>query len=415
MPKQKHSFFILALLLAVLSTSCLKSKKPGIPNEVINTLNESDIRKPDLLKVILTFQQPEDSLKLQSAYFLIQNLDNNYSIKMSLYDSSDNLIQINIEDFADYTTIKEYRDSLEKISGKLSYKADSIWLDIDTLKSEFLINHINTAFTTMQNNTWSTKYDFNTFCNYILPYRVANEEIEPSINFFQTKYAHLIQQNLSIVDLATLLNSEINNELSYDERLVINPNVQSVAILEETYAGNLLDLNVYKVNALRSMGIAAALDYTPFFADSILGFYSTTVLLPDNNKLILLHSDDHATPYQQGKVAKVYRRLHRNDPESLFSIKDKKTHTPPFLGNYNYLDVTNEYLQTADISIDCADTLQFIYLAILNENKWKPVEWAQVESDGNAIFSDMATGVYYKPVIVLEEEIVVVGEGFYAK
>ena len=267
--KQKHSFIILTLLLVIVCNSCLKSKKPGIPDEVITTLNESGIRKPDLLKVILAFQQPEDSLKLQSAYFLIQNLDNNYSIKMSLYDSSDNLIQINTKDFADYASIKEYRDSLEKISGKLSYKADSIWLDIDTLKSEFLINHINSAFTTMQNNTWSTKYDFNTFCNYILPYRVANEEIELSISFFQNKYAHLIQQNLSIVDLATLLNSEINNTLSYDERLVINPNVQSVVTLEESKTGNLLDINVYKVNALRSMGIAAALDYTPFFADSI--------------------------------------------------------------------------------------------------------------------------------------------------
>ena len=415
MSKQKHSFFILAILLVIISNSCLKSKKTGIPDEVIKTLNESGIRKPDLLKVILAFQQPEDSLKLRSAYFLIQNLDNNYSIKMSLYDSSDNLIQINTEDFTDYASIKKYRDSLEKISGKLSYKADSIWLDIDTLKSEFLINHINTVFTTMQNNAWNPNYNFDIFCNYILPYRVANEEIELNIQHFQNKYAHLIQQNLSIVDMATLLNSEINNEISYSEKLVINPNVKSAAILEESHKGNLFDINVYKVNALRSLGIAAALDYTPFFVDSILGFYSTTVLLPDNKKLILLHSDDHATYYPQGKVAKVYRRLYRNNPESLFSIKDKKTHTPPFLGNYNYLDVTNEYLQTADISINCTDTSQFIYLAVLNENKWKPVEWAQIESNGKAIFSNMGIGVYYKPVIVLKEEIVVVGEGFYAK
>ena len=144
-----------------------------------------------------------------------------------------------------------------------------------------------------------------------------------------------------------------------------------------------------------------------------LGYYSITVILPDNNKLFLFHSNDPTKIYQQGKVAKVYRRIHHNNPESLFSIKKKKTHTPPFLGNYNYLDVTNEYLQTADTSIHCTDTSQFIYLAILNENKWKPVEWAQVESDGKAVFSNMGTGIYYKPVIVSEEEIIVVGEGFY--
>lgn len=330
---------------------------------------------------------------------------------MSLNDSAGNIIEINTKNFSDYASIKKYRDSIEIVSGKLIYKADSIWLDIDTINSGFLIEHINNAFNTCQKSTWDSKYDFDLFCEFILPYRVANEGIEPYSNHFQEKYKHLQKQN--IVETATLLNNEINNEISYDERLVVNPNVQHIMTTEKTRTGDLRDINIYKVLALRSLGIAAALDYTPFFADSILGCYSTTIILTDNNKLVLTSSDNQPTPYPQGKVAKVYRRSHKNDPQSLFSIKGKKTHTPPFLGNYNYLDVTDEYLQTADVTIDFADTSQFVYLAVFNENNWRPVEWARAGADGKAHFLNMGTGVVYRVVIVLDEEVVVVGEEFY--
>ena len=391
------------VLLATISSSCLKSKKPGIPKEVLSTLNNSDLRKPDLLKVILAFQNPEDSLKLKSAYFLIQNLENNYSFIMSLSDSSENILDIDIESFPNYSSIQKYKESMEVEFGKLIYKTDSIWLDIDTINSGFLIEHINNSYSTWQNGTWESNYDFNVFLEYILPYRVANEEVEPFTKYFHKKYSHLTGSN--IIETATVLNKHINSQITYDERYAVNPNTKNIAQCEETGKGNLLDINTYKVKALRSLGIAAALDYTPFFADSTLGFYSTTVILPDNSKLVLTNSDDIKTPYPQGKVAKVYRRSYADNPKSLFSIKDKSIHTPPFLGNYNYLDVTNEYLKTSDITVDCSDTLQFVYLAVFNEDEWKPVEWAKVGVDGKAHFLDMGTGVSYKLVMIVDEKV----------
>ncbi|MBC8320825.1 MAG: hypothetical protein H8E34_08895 [Bacteroidetes bacterium] len=363
------------------------------------------------MKVILAFQHPADSLKLQSAYFLIQYLENNYSIWSSLIDSSGNIVEINPEDFPDYPAIKKYRDSIENISGKLSYRADSIWLDIYNINSGFLIEHINTAFNTWKKSPWDINYDFNTFCEYILPYRVANEKIEPTAKHFQEKYMDLLKHN--IIETAKLLNNEINNELSYDERLVINPIAQLITITEQTRTGNLLDINIYKVAALRSLGIAAALDYTPFFADSILGYYSTTVILPNSDKLILTRSESQSTPYSQGNVAKVYRRSFKNDPHSLFSIKGMETHTPPFLGNYNYLDVTDEYVQTADVTFDFADTSQFIYLAVFNDCSWQPVEWSRAGIDCKAKFTNMGTDVNYMPIIVSDDRVIPVGQSFY--
>lgn len=400
------------LLLAIIVGGCLKNKTPGIPPEVQQSLNKSGIHKPDLMKVLLEFNQPEDSLKLQAAYFLITNLENNYTIRMSLSDSSGNVIDIDPLKFKNYMSIKKYLDSIEMTSEKISYKTDTILLDIENVNSEILIEHINNSYNTWQKSTWNKKYDFSLFCDFILPYRVANEEVELNSNHFKEKYGHIIQNNLSIVETAILLNNEINKEITYDNRLVLNPNVQLITTTEKTHIGNLRDINIYKVTALRSLGIAAAMDYTPFFADSILGYYSTTVILPNRNTLILKNPDNQPMPYLQGKVAKVYRRSHDYDPNSLFSIKDKETHTPPFLGNYNYLDVTDEYLKTADVTIDFADTSQFVYLAVFNENKWQPVEWSRTGDDNKAHFKNMGTGIVYRPVVISEEEILPAGKEF---
>jgi len=407
-----NNSILLLIILAIICNSCLKSKKPGIPNEIQDVLNQSGIHKPGLMRVILTFQKPEDSLKLKSAYYLIENLDNNYSIQQSLVDSLDNPIEINIYDFPNISSIKQKRDSIEKVVGRLNYKADSIWLDFKNISPDFLIKHIKKSYDIWNSSLFDNSYDFNTFCNYILPYRVSNEEIENYIDYFQDKYGHLLDGNKNQKEIAILLNDEINRSITYDERIVYNPNIQSIELTKENKSGDLRDINIYKIKALRSLGIAAAMDYTPFFADSIFGYYSTTVILPNKEKIYLKNSDDNRNPYHPKRTAKVYRRIHGNNPVGLFSIKEKSTHTPPFLGNYNYIDVSNEYIATKNITMQFVDTSQFVYLAVFNDNEWKPIEWALLTDDSTAIFTNMGIGVRYTPVKVSEEAVIPIGKEF---
>jgi len=399
------------LLLVIISSSCLKSKKTGIPPEVLQILNNSGIHKPDLLKVILAFQKPEDSVKLKSAYFLIENLESNYYIKITLRDSNEKDVVINFNDFTDYISIKNQIDSIEIISGRLNYRVDSILLDINNVNSEFLIKHINSVITS-QKNLWNCNYDIDTYYNFILPYRVANEEIASNNNHSHNLLISEIRKESDILSISMRINKAINKEIIYDSRLEIAPNVQSVSVTEENKSGNWCDINLYKIHVLRSLGIAAALDYTPYFTDSLLGNYTTTVILPDNTEINLPNYENEKEPYPQGKTAKVYRRTFKSIPNSLFSIKDKKTHTPPFLGNYNYLDVTNNYLQTDSVSIDFADTTKYVYLAVYNENSWKPIDWAIAQPDGKAYFYNMGTGIMYMPVVVSKDSIVPIGEPF---
>jgi len=398
-------------ILFVINSSCLKSKKPGFPPEIIEILNNSDIHKPGYLRILLTYRLPEDSLKLKSAYFILKNLESNYSVIQSLADTSDNEIIIDINDFSNFGDIQNYLDSIELSAGKLHYKTDSIWLDFKNIDPDFLINHIDTSFFVWE-TTQSNQYDFNDFCQYILPYRVANEEVEYYITHFQNKYGHIAENNPSIPEIAKHLNSEINKKLKYDNRLEFDPNCRSIQELEESGIGNLQEINIYKVKALRSLGIAAALDFTPYFADSTLGYYSTTVILPGKEKMYLVNTDKQENLYGDGNVAKVYRRTFHNVPECLFSIKDIEIHTPSYLGDFNYLDVTSEYMPTIDTSLLFNDTCNFVYVAVKNDDKLVAIDWSSPDSTGLSTFKNLGKGIVYTPVVLIDKEMVKVGEHF---
>lgn len=411
MPVRLNIFVLLVFILSIVGSSCLKSKKPGIPDKVLETLGRSNIHKPGYMRMILSFQAPEDSLKLQAAYFILNNLENNYSISHSLVDSLDNEIIINADDFSDIYSIKKYRDSIEIKVGKLHYKTDTICMDFNNIIPDSLTKHIADSYKTWTNNR-SSNYSFDIYCNYILPYRTANENVENYLTFFQAKYGHIIDSSHTIKETALQLSDEINTELIYDIRLEINPVCQTIRKTDSLKRGNLLDLNNYKIKALRSFGIAAVLDYTPSFADTILGYYSTTVILPNDKKIRLKNPDNNESPYGNNNVAKVYRRSYNEVADCLFSIKDKSIHTPSFIGNYNYLDVSNEYIITSDTSIIFSDTNNYGYLAIWNDEILTPIDWSAIDSVGLANFSNLGIGITYTPVIVYNKEVIPVGESF---
>ncbi len=415
MRQGRKILFLLFLSLGISVISCLKSDKPGIPEDILEVLHRSGIFKPGLMTIILQYQTPEDSLKLEATYFILRNLENNYTIHHSLVDSSDNNILIDIESFPDLRSIISYRDSLENEIGELHYRPDTIYLDFKHLDPDFLIDHINSSFNTWNNSFGIQSYDFYTFLEYILPYRVTNEPIELYQDHFNKKYGNIKDSLGDPLELALAINKLVNKEISYDERLSIMPNPQSIIQLENNKRGNLLDINQYKVKALRSLGIAAALDYTPFFADSISGYYITRVFLPDGSTVNLSHTGIDTVMSSNKRIAKVYRRSFGIVDNCLFKIKEVNTHTPPFLGNYCYIDVSAEYLDVVDTVIRLDDCSNYAYLAITNENELKAIAWGECDSTGIVRFTDMGRNQSYTPVIVEKKEIKPIAGSFMVK
>lgn len=391
-------FLVLLVMGLLVSQSCLKSKRPGIPPEVVEVLNISGIHKPQLNRFILECMQTKDSLKIDAGFFLISNLHRNYTAYYKLIDSLGNSYELEPEDFNNLWDIRVFIDSLENNYGDLSYKADSFAIDYTKVRANILSKNINLAFKSWKSNKLGLNYDFETFKKYILPFKAGNENIETFREFLFNEFNDILDTNKTFTENITHLNNHINSLVIYDERYIRKLAVQPIKELLKNGKGNLADINILKVKTFRSLGIAAVMDYTPFIADSSGWYAWTTVFSPEGREIHLDISNGKLETLLDNRIAKVYRRTYFEDSTSLFVYKDIKESTPRFLGHFNYFDVTNNYFETEDFTISNSNTDdKYLYLAVYNDGKWRPVDWA-LNKEGYAHFTDLGKSVLYLPV-----------------
>jgi len=163
-------FFLSTLVM--LNWQCMKSTRPGIPADVLQVIQRAGLNKPELVKAIGRYVKDKDSLKRKALFCLMAQMDRNYTVDYSVQDTLGNHYSFSPKDYSDYLSLKHAWDSTEQVSGNLLYHADSFRVDGQTLSGNYLINNLNEAFKARSNFPWSKDYNFQTFCHWILPYRV---------------------------------------------------------------------------------------------------------------------------------------------------------------------------------------------------------------------------------------------------
>ena len=408
--------FILFLLVSMVffQWQCLKPNRPGIPPGVQQVIRSAGINKPELMKAIGRYVEDKDSLRRRALFCLMANMDKNYSVFYSIRDSLGNHYTFNPANYKTYLQLKHAWDSTEQVRGNLIYHADSFRVDAQNITGRYLINNIQEAFRAYTSFPWSKKYDFKTFCHWILPYRVANEPVEGFRKHFLNEYGPLprkfFRPTVHPLDVAIYLNRLINRKIDYRDTYNKSLNIQTIGQLEKSGFGNFYDINIYKVKVLRAFGIAAALDYTPFLADTNFGYAYTTVILPGHNEFILEYPHRVKNLHKPGRVAKLYRRTFFRDSASLYTIKNISTGTPVFMGDFYYSDITNT-MQSAPVGVRLNDTARYAYLCVFNDGGWRPVSWA-VTRDSTAFFKKMGKHIVYLPVSFYKHSLMRLGPPF---
>ncbi|PLX14519.1 MAG: hypothetical protein C0598_01080 [Marinilabiliales bacterium] len=387
---------VVASLFVFSNEACLKSKKPGIPQEVVSIINISGHNKPQINRFILNAMESKDSLKLHASYFIVENLHKNYTAFYSFKDSLNNTYNIKPEEFRSLQEIQEHIKYLEGNYGKIDYKADSFSIDFRSLNSQFLTENLMHAFSTYYQNKSYLNYDFHTFLHYILPYRVANETVES----FRAKLSSIyyLDTTLSFKENIKNINDQINAKLKYDlrySRSVENYSIDSILKMDKT---NMETLNIFKVKVFRSLGIAAAMDYTPALANEYGSYYWTVVFSPLGERIELDNNTGELEYNLQNSISKVYRRSFTHDTTSLFAIKKTEESTPPFLGHFNNIDVSNKYGFKALYTPSENTEKKYLYLAVYNDRNWRPVAWS-VNNNYKFDFKDLAEEIVYLPVL----------------
>ncbi len=129
--------------------------------------------KDALTKVLAHYKRTGEKEKYESAIFLIKNMPIHKS-RDYVWINKDSLdVGYRELDYPDLeTAINSFRQLRDSVQVKPLPRTYS---DASFLSSKMIIDNIDLAYKTWKNNPWSNSYDFETFCEYILPYRSLTE------------------------------------------------------------------------------------------------------------------------------------------------------------------------------------------------------------------------------------------------
>ena len=91
LPKMKNTLFVLLLIFALFS--CNRNNNLVFNERVMLVLDSAQWNEPQLLEVIIEYDQPKDSLKLKATYFLIENMKGQVFESIVPVDSTDSIVE----------------------------------------------------------------------------------------------------------------------------------------------------------------------------------------------------------------------------------------------------------------------------------------------------------------------------------
>ncbi|SEW37214.1 hypothetical protein SAMN04488122_2484 [Chitinophaga arvensicola] len=350
-------------------------------------------------------RSPGDSLKLQAALFLIENMPGKGSTKYTAVTNrgafNTDLFKgaaIGIDSLNKYK--KKMEDSLQ--CGLIRYVDPTFLADARVMSAKWLIENIDYAFKAWE-LPWARSLTFDEFKELILPYRVQIEPLQHWRKQFFENSGWILQRAGDTIDrikIATIINDSLSRYYHYiHDAITYFPGSFTVDQMKMTHGGRCEDLNMLVGYWLRAVGIPTASEFTSYWANSNYGGHSWLSVLDTTGKFVPLNAVydppvRNALPFKGARLAKAYRNTYHIEDGADIS----KT------GSFsNYIDVSDAYLKVINYTFTSRPpSSQQIYLGVLNGEFWKPLEMKSVKTGDSITFYSINTGVIYAPLIVLD-------------
>jgi hypothetical protein len=152
---------------------------------------------------------------------------------------------------------------------------------------------------------------------------------------------------------------------------------------------------------MKSLGIPAAWDFTPQWANRSLG-HDWAVLSGYPNPIPFSFGDNvalgkHLERKHDDRLAKVYRKTYSIQDESL-AMQKIKEEIPAFFRNPYLKDVSSLYFDPVDITVELTEPFskqkKVAYIDVFDNAVWVPIHWARVDKD-KATFTQMTKKCAY--------------------
>ena len=190
----------------------------------------SDAHRADLRNALHAhYSAPADSMKRKAACFLLDNMDGHSYITFDLKDSNDTVVPFEVLSFPSYDSLEIGFRALEDKFGTLDFKKRQTTHDDSVITPDFLFQHIDQAFMAWTTRPFAAHLSFDSFCQYVLPYRGSNEPLELWRPFFYERYDSLfraMKNPADPIEAAVLINKDLISWFHFDPRFYYHPTDQ---------------------------------------------------------------------------------------------------------------------------------------------------------------------------------------------
>lgn len=308
-----------------------------------NIAENCSINKKELVDFLTYYKENGDNEKYRAACYLVENMPNKFSVSGS-------------------GPIRTY--------------------DIDIVKSDSLIQSLEYSFRLKEETPYLKNYTFEQFCEYILPYRIANEPLQYYWKWDCVKY-YGDGDSDDMITAARNINARV--KLSQSPEFYKDP-LKSYATLMQDGYGKCDDRSTLVVMALRSAGIPASFEFVPYWGSSNNAHSFGSVILPNADVISFQNDDENSEnglPIR--KMPKIYRKVYTIYPKQS-SASTALGYPEPF-ANCDILDVSSiHHINSREVIVNVKKD-QTTYLSVFSPTEWIPVA---ISTDG--VFQNMGTG-----------------------
>lgn len=181
--------------------------------------------------------------------------------------------------------------------------------------------------------------------------------------------------------------------------------------------GNCRDEASYTVFLCRSLGIPAAVDFTPHWGNRSQSHEWGVIILPDGKSTPFYMGctpGDTAHYFHSYLKPKILRHRFQINRRIVNDLKNEES-VPQLFFMPDFIDVTDEYYATTDVTRDipvgCKDK-KIAYICVFDNREWVPVHYGNIKG-GKVTFTKMGRKIMYMTAFYVKGKIVPFGNPFF--
>lgn len=385
-------------------------------------LKSAGDNRPELERVLAHYES--DSLKYKAARFLIENM-----VYHSHYSGEELEIRKQF-----YKYLAEVNRPAGVIRDSLAYEVrrknlDGVVLkkDIEVVGFDYLVDNIEWAFKVREEQPWGKNIPFEAFCEYVLPYRLGDEDL----SYWREEIYHLYNPLLdSIRNLPqaedplfaaqTLIDSLRKTPIHFVTSTTYPYRVGPE--LAKWQSGTCLEITDAATYIFRALGLSCSADMMLLRGDGNVAHYWNYTSDSEGKPYYfsLAYAPEEFLPAKEYPqvLGKVYRETFSHNAHLAIPEKER-TDVHPQFRSPKLIDVTAQYAPTElslRFPIDSLSRLlgngEVAYLCQASFRNWQPVAVAQYQNK-QLLFTDVVSNVAYVIAIYQDGVTRVISDPFY--